>query len=526
MGRLGSCHKINLMKAVSTNRQIARNMFYNVVVYVINLGISFFLTPYLIRTVGKEAYSFFPLVNNLIGYTSIITTAVGSMGGRFMTMAYYRDDKKAAEEYFNSLIFAYWLLSLVFSVVLLVCCIYIYKILNIPNYLISDIQWLFGLSSVTMIIGLCTGLLGIGTYLKNRIDLSSKVSAISSIVNVVCIVALYHFFKPSIVYVAIASLVCTIIGVGFNIHFKRSLLPDIHFAPIKLHSWAKIKEMTMSGVWNSVNRLSDILLLQLDILVTNILLSASAAGDMALVKTVPNLIFSFTGMLSGAFTPNFNILYAQGKMDELVHEVNKSMLIMGTTICIPIAFLAVCGDQFYHLWVPTQDNEYLYHLSATVILPIIIGGSIIPVYGIFTITNKLRIPSIVLLITGLLTVGCYVILLKTTNLGIWAIVIIDAIQRVIRNFFFTPIYAARCLKLKWNVFYKSIFKGFYGLACAAVITFAIKQVLPVNSWIMFILEFCIVGAISLALNIFTMLNNSERNYLYSVVRASLNKIGL
>ena len=74
----------------SNNKQIAKNLIFNSTSFAINFIISFAFTPYLIRTVGKEAYSFFPLINNMIGYTSIITTAVGSMAGRFITMRIYQ----------------------------------------------------------------------------------------------------------------------------------------------------------------------------------------------------------------------------------------------------------------------------------------------------------------------------------------------------------------------------------------------------------------------------------------------------
>ena len=64
---------------MSQNKQVAKNLIFNTVSFGINFAISFLFTPYLIRTVGKEAYSFFPLVNNIIGYSSILTAAEGSM---------------------------------------------------------------------------------------------------------------------------------------------------------------------------------------------------------------------------------------------------------------------------------------------------------------------------------------------------------------------------------------------------------------------------------------------------------------
>ena len=77
---------------MSNNKQLVKNSIYSIASFIINLCISFFFTPYLIRVVGKEAYSFFPLVNSIVGYSSIISTAVGGMAGRFVTMRIYKKD--------------------------------------------------------------------------------------------------------------------------------------------------------------------------------------------------------------------------------------------------------------------------------------------------------------------------------------------------------------------------------------------------------------------------------------------------
>lgn len=97
---------------MSNNKQIAKNIFFNVGSFGVNLFISFFFTPYLIRVVGKEAYGFFPLVNNIIGYSNIVTVAIGSMAGRFITMHLYKDDIEGANSYFNSALVANIVISI------------------------------------------------------------------------------------------------------------------------------------------------------------------------------------------------------------------------------------------------------------------------------------------------------------------------------------------------------------------------------------------------------------------------------
>ena len=74
----------------SGNRQIAVNMVATILSYGISLGISFFLTPYIVSRLGAAAYGFLGLSNNIIGYTSLITVALNSMAGRFVSIHYHK----------------------------------------------------------------------------------------------------------------------------------------------------------------------------------------------------------------------------------------------------------------------------------------------------------------------------------------------------------------------------------------------------------------------------------------------------
>ena len=148
---------------MSNNKQIAKNITFSSISFVLNSCVSFFLSPYLIRTLGKEAYGFFPLINNIIGYTSIITAVVGSMAGRFITMSYYQDKIEEAKGYFNSAIVSYMAMSLFFSIAGFVFVIFINRFLNVPDYLLTDVRWVFGIALIGFCLTLCTSLLGSGT---------------------------------------------------------------------------------------------------------------------------------------------------------------------------------------------------------------------------------------------------------------------------------------------------------------------------------------------------------------------------
>lgn len=508
---------------MSQNKQVAKNLIFNTISFGINFAISFLFTPYLIRTVGKEAYSFFPLVNNIIGYSSILTAAVGSMGGRFITMSIYQNDKEGANQYFNSVWVANIFLSILFTIVSIFAVIFISDFLTVPEYLETDVQWLFAFGAMSMILGLITGLFGIGTYVKNRLDLSASRNVLVNVIRVLCILLLFYIFKPTIVFMSLSAFIAAVVGVYFNLSFKKKLLPELSVNPKKYFSWNKIKETTFSGMWNSVNQLSSVLLGQVDLLITNIFIGTAATGDYAIAKTAPILILNLLSMLSGTFMPHFNILFAKKQMAELIKEVSRSIELVSLLIGIPMGFLLVFSEDFFNLWVPGQDSEKLYWLSFLTVAPLIIGASINPVYGLFGVVNKLRIPSIAVLIGSSLQTIVILIVLKTTNLGIWSIPVVSGIQAVLRNTFFTTVYGGLCLGQKWSTFFPALFKGIAAMLIVVGIGLAIKPFIEINNFFTLIAVFVFVGIISLVININIVFNKHDREIVFNMIKNKIRR---
>ena len=179
------------------NKQLARNMIFNTLSFGMNFAISFFLAPYLVKEVGREAYGFIPLIGNMIGYTSVITTAIGSMAGRFITMKIYQNDHEGASTYYNSVLVANLVLSAFFTVLAVVALCYLPYILNIPNHLLTEVRLMFAITALSMLLGLSTGILGCGAIIKNRIDVSTSRGMIQNFVRVALTLLLFICFKPS-----------------------------------------------------------------------------------------------------------------------------------------------------------------------------------------------------------------------------------------------------------------------------------------------------------------------------------------
>jgi hypothetical protein len=186
---------------------------------------------------------------------------------------------------------------------------------------------------------------------------------------------------------------------------------------------------------------------------------------------------------------------------------------MGVLANLPIIILIVCGKDFFRLWQPTQNAEQLEILSLLTCAGLILNGGINCIYDIFTVVNKLKLNAIVLFVSGLISTGVVFILLKTTDLGIYAVAGVSTFIVSMKNLFIIVPYAAKCLGLKWNAFYGDVFRPVLFVCLGSVLSYFLIKIIPGSGWISLIVSACLTGIISLMIGTFIFLNKTERRFL-------------
>ena len=91
---------------LSKKQQLIINLSASFVSYGVTLLIGFFLSPFIVRTIGVEANGFVSLANNFVSYASLITLALNSLAGRYITISLVKGDIKEANRYFASVYYA------------------------------------------------------------------------------------------------------------------------------------------------------------------------------------------------------------------------------------------------------------------------------------------------------------------------------------------------------------------------------------------------------------------------------------
>lgn len=505
----------NSQERNSNNRQLVLNMATSIAVFALNLCVSFFLTPFIVESLGTAAYGFVGLSNNIIGYASLLTVAVNSMAGRFISISAHRKDYEQANAYITSIFFANLFLAGFILLAFIIVTIFLPNLINIPSDLIADVQTLFITLGISSCLGLMTGVFSVATFIKNRLDLSNTRNLFGTFIRVVLMLALFGLFAPKLWYFGIAALVMSVYIITVNYYFFRKLTPELHIRR-RFFQFSKIKEVTASGAWNIISRLSGILSRGFDLLLADLFISAWAMGILSLTLVIPSLVLSFFSTIAGNFAPNFTKLYADGDMEGLKNDLLKSIRFCGFVCCIPLSIIFAYSDIFYRYWLPTENCDLLYLITVLGSFGMVVAMPLEPLWNIFTITNKVKRSSLNLLYNSVASFAVVFVCMFMVESDFARLIILASTRMVFGVFrcvSFLPLYGSKCLGFKRSTFYPLTLKNVLNVGIVTGISIFFKNSFLGNSITDLVIGAIFTIILGFVLSFFTILRKSDRQYL-------------
>ena len=508
---------------MTDNQKITLNIVANLVSFAITILISLFITPWIVNTLGGEAYGFVGLAQSFVSYASLITVALNSMSSRFVSIEIYRGDHEAANKYFTSVFLANALIAVVMLPVFVVIVWQLEYMISIPAELVTDVKIAFAITFLQFLLNVLLSRYEIATYVTNRLYLNQKNTLISSALRLLLILFFFTVLSVRISYLVLA----TFVGVAFtyvmNVIYTRRFLPQMKIRR-KYFDFGCIKQLLSSGVWSLVNRLSSLLMDGLDLLLSNLFIGVAEMGALSLSKTIPAMFYTLRGTLDYPFAPPMTQCYAKGDIDGVIRNARMANKVLGVIMIAPIAAFLVYGLSFFRLWIPGEDVVMIQILAALSLINLLASACINSIFSVFSITNHVKIPAIMTLLNGLLSVVINFLLLKFTDLGIYAIAGTSSALGMLRNYIFTPLYGAHCLNVKKSTFYHEIITGNLCLVLNIGVGFLFYRLISTGSnWITLIASAGTMAVICIVIYAFIVLNKAERAVFLSAIMKKLKR---
>lgn len=485
--------------------------------YVFSYGIMLVLTPYITATIGTEAYGFVTLAKQFTDYALIVTTALNTYSARYIGLAWHEGEYERANRYFSSVFWGDVALGTGILALAGVMILFLDRLLAIPAAIVADVKVLFFLTFFAFWVSTVFSVFGCAGYVRDRMDLRGVFKTLSYLTNALVLIGAYTLFKPQVFYVGIGTLATVLVIALSDLWMSRKYLPMLTTSR-RYFSFDAVKRLVREGFWASFNMVGDLLNNGLDLLVCNQMLTSLAMGQLAIAKTMHTIVKSLYIIVDQAFIPRFLRRYAEKNSGELLSELKISMKVSGLLANLAFAGFAALGLAYYRLWIPGQDIALIYKLTLVTILTCIPNGAIHPLYYIYTLTLKQKLPCYITVFSGLFNVAGMYVLIRYAGMGVYAVAWTTVAVMCVINFVTNPLYMAHVLHLPSGTFYPDILRNVLACGAMTALFYGLSRLYMPQSWLTLILSAGVYALLGTPLHLLIVCDKGQRQRLMNAVR--------
>ena len=501
------------------------NIFAALITLGVQMFISFWLSPFVVGKLGEEAYGFINLANNFVSYASLVSVAINSMACRYISVEYNSGNIDNAKSYFCSVFIANCFL---YGLILILSVFFVYKIefiINISPTLISQVKITFLLSFINMGTSLIGTVYTAAAFTTGQMHYNSIVQIISNVIKSVMVFALFMILPAKIYFLSLATLCAGIITLWGNYEVTKKLFADFKIER-KYYSPLKLKRLVKSGLWVLISNISNLLLNGLDLLFSNWFVSSAIMGRLSLAKQIPLALSNALGVFSNIFSSALTKVFASDGNNELVDEANGQLKILTIFFSVPYAGIIVLGYDFLTLWLKNANYsqvqlQEIYALMIIVLLDIVISTYMYSIHSIFIAIDKVRVYSVILFVSSVISICATTLLLNYSKLGVYAIAGTSTVVLGFTHGVIVPACAAKLLDRPLWTFWKSELKSWCSLALLCFAFSIVKKTMIFSNWMHFFVNILIIAFFGYLIEFFIIFSMKEKREIIILIKNKL-----
>lgn len=432
----------------NSERQVALNTLSRYFAHGVGLVTGFFLTPFLIRTIGPARLGLRTLAAQALQFVGLASSAIG--------VSYHR---LAAEHYAR---LEYAEMNRILSAGLAVSAISATLFVAGAAMAAWKADVLFNLSGdflrlgriVLLLTGTTTGLhilLGVWkspVFIRQRYSLASSGQVMSTLGAALTVWLAFRWHRPSLLgWVVLDCGYRLGVDVLWIIPRCRRALPQMRLRLREGWTRAAVRRMVEFGGLNFLGQLGFLLYYATDaILISNL----SELGPTRIVyynvaqrwdPLLHALLLSFATVLTPVMTSDFALARRDRLTSTLLRATRYSLLLAG----LPCLLLVTFAHPFLHFWVGPNFAD-----QSGRILQLVMGAFFLSVPGIVAYEaliacGRLSRAVTALLIGGLVNLGLSILLVKGAGLGLLGIALGSVIPLTVVKGVCIPLWAIRAV---------------------------------------------------------------------------------
>ena len=438
---------------MNVGKRIIRNVFSNWCNYFVNVVIAFFLSPFVVHTLGNTGYGIWILVGSLTGYLGLLDLGIRPAIVRYVSKYKALNDEESINQVINTSLLIFTLAGLLALLVSLVLAYFSVDIFKVTEDFHAELRLVLVLVGLNVALGFPFGVFNAFLNAWQRFDLNNAI-IISAYLLRAGLIVLFLKLGYGLSALALITLSTSLVEYVLKVRYCFKVFPALRIK-LSLVNKKMLKTIFQFSLFSFIMGVSTLLAYYSDSIVIGYFLSAAAITFFAIAANLIEYLKQLVNTVSVTLTPVASTFDALGDLNRM-----KDLLLVGTkylfVIILPIGYTyIIMGRTFIHLWMgesygPTSSMVLLIlTFSYFGFLSQFISTSIF--YGM----SKHRLLSLSCLGMSILNLILSIILVKP--LGVYGVALGTAIPLVFYGTLFVPTYICKVLKLRFWVYVKQSF---------------------------------------------------------------------
>ena len=497
---------------MTRGRKLITSSLFGVVDLVFQLGISFFMMPFLIHSLGDKQYGLWILVATFMGYYGLLDIGLSSAVSRFISRAIGQNDKNERKIIITTSFYTFLFLGIIAFIATLLCVYFAYIIVSS-----KDDLYLLRILLLIMGVSLCLAFplrAFIGVISANlRHYISSLINIVMTIIRTLLIV---YFVIDGFGLIAIAAITagCSILS-GLCLLFYAFKIEDAISISPTFFKRNRVKKLFGYSIYVFVGRIADILKYQIDSFVIAKFVTLTAVTHYGIALRLCQYFINLISRSVSIISPIFSQEEGKGNFESIRGKYLFTTKISSYLSMSVGIMILLYGRPFIERWM---GQEYIdsFPVLVLLIIPSIIGMSQAPLFNVLYGISKHQIISYVNIGEGISNLILSLILVK--YYGIIGVAIGTTIPQAITTIIIYPYYVCKVLKISLYHYYKSIITYFLISASSLIIFWYAVNAFIRPDYLNIIILCFFQSIICCSTIVFLGFSSNERMYLLNFIR--------
>ncbi len=500
---------------MSKARVYARNLAANWVGHGASLVVLFFLSPFIVHTLGTTEYGIWSLLTVLTGYMGMLDLGVRASTGRYIILYLGREDHASVDETIRTGLGFFSAIGLL--IVAVGACLgwtFPSFFSSVPPEYHRIVKFLLPLLALNVRLSACSAVFSSVLAAHDRFDLTRGVDLTVLVIRTAGIVYVLSA-KYGIVGLSAVVIICNILGLVGNWWLAKRIYPRCRIWPLKL-TRTRLRELFGYGIAAFLSAVAYKVINQTDLIVVGAAISVplvtiySIGGMLVLYST------GLIGQIGTTLFPPIQRAAATNSMEEVrwlcVRQARLGLL-CGLPVYIGFIFL---GRQFIILWMGPE------YIGAVRVVTILSFSAIVALFSfefgsVLAATGYIRFCAVLYMIEAGANLGLSLLFVLVFNWGLAGVAAGTLAALVLVRSIIYPAYACYRLKLPWQTYLGKIVGP--GLAAGAVIALCsmfVHLVIPGRSWPTFFVQVACVLAVVPLVGWFLLISTNDKRRILRV----------